>query len=368
MNAFDAAFMAQAIRLAERGLYTTHPNPRVGAVIVNGDRVVGRGFHLKAGEGHAEANALDEAGAEARGATVYCTIEPCSFVGRTPSCAQSLIDAGVARVVVAMQDPHHGNAGRGFEMLRAAGIRVDYPMMESSARMLNPGHVRRFECGLPFVRLKLAMTADGKTALANGESRWITGEAARRDVQKLRARSSALVTGVQTIIDDDPSLTVRAGELGVERADISAGIARPIVILDPELRIPPDAGVLANDNAVVACLEDPANGVTLDCEKMILPSDGARRIDLGALLERLAQMECNEVLFECGATLAGAMIEQHLVDELVLYVAPAVFGADGRSLLNLAKIDSMEQRVDFEIAEVRHIGNDIRLTYVPKPR
>jgi len=176
------------------------------------------------------------------------------------------------------------------------------------------------------------------------------------------------VTGVQTIIDDDPSLAVRAGELDVEEADISAGIARPIVILDPELRIPRDARVLANHNAVVACLEDPANGVKLDCEKMILPSDGARRIDLVALLKRLAQMECNEVLFECGATLAGAMIEQHLVDELVLYVAPTLFGADGRSLLKLAKIDSMEERVDFEIADLRHIGNDIRLTYVPKPR
>ena len=366
MNAAtDAAFMAEAIRLAERGLYTTHPNPRVGAVIVSHGQVVGRGFHLQAGGPHAEIGALAEAGNAARGATIYCTLEPCSFHGRTPSCAAALIAAGIGRAVVAMEDPHPKNAGRGLAMMRDAGIRVDIPFMESSARDLNPGHIKRFECGMPFVRLKLAMTLDGRTALANGESRWITGAAARRDVQRLRARSSAIVTGVQTVIDDDPSMTVRGNELRAEHAQLSASVARPIVILDPELRIDASAGLLSNPNTIIACLEDPANAPDLACDKIVLPSDGHRRVDLAALLEHLAKLECNEVLFECGATLAGAIVDAGLVDELVLYASPAVLGADARSLLRLAKVDSMRDRIDFEITDLRYIGSDIRMTCIP---
>ena len=366
--AADAAYMADAIRFAERGLYTAHPNPRVGAVIANRGKIVGRGFHLKTGEAHAEANALAEAGEASRGATVYCTLEPCSFHGRTPSCAQALIDAGVSRVVVAMVDPHPKNAGAGIRMLQDAGIEVVCPYMESSARLLNPGHVKRLEQGLPFVRLKLAMSLDGKTALANGESRWITGEPARRDVQKLRARSSAIVTGVQTVIDDDPSMTVRAGELETEFAAVSASLGRPIVILDPNLRVNADAGLLANPNTVIACLDSAPERPEINATRLRMPADAVGRIDLHELLRHLADMECNEVLFECGATLAAAVIAAGLVDELVIYAAPVMMGADARSLLKLAKIDSMHDLIELQVADVRHIGKDIRMTCVPVSR
>lgn len=361
----DAAYMAEALRLAEKGLYTCQPNPRVGAVIVKDGVVIGRGFHLKDGEGHAEANALQQAGEGARGATVYCTLEPCSFEGRTPSCARALIEAGVARVVVGMEDPHVRNVGKGLAMLRDAGVEIECGLMESSARALNVGHIKRFEQGLPFVRLKLAMSLDGKTALENGASRWITGAPARRDVQRLRARSSAIVTGVQTIIDDDPSLTVREAELDVGDAALSASIARPIVILDPHCRINRRAKVLDNPDAIVACLGAPADDSEPAPPVMILPPNGEGRIDLAALLRRLAEMQCNEVLFECGATLAGALVESSLVDEIVIYAAPTLLGADARSLLGVAKIDSMQDRIDLEITDVRQIGRDIRMTCSP---
>lgn len=369
MNAItDATLMAEALRLAERGLYTAHPNPRVGAVIARRGEVVGRGFHLKTGEGHAEALALADAGEAARGATVYCTLEPCSFHGRTPSCAQALIEAGVARAVIGMCDPDARNAGRGVEMLRGAGVDVVCPFMEASARNLNPGHIKRHESGMPMVRLKLAMSLDGKTALANGESGWITGAAARRDVQKLRARSSAIVTGVQTVMDDDPSMTVRADELVAEYAELSAKIPRPIVILDPLLRVRPSAKVLSNPDTIVACLADAEDGAAITCQKIRLPSNERRRIDLRALLQYLAELECNEVLFECGPTLAGAVLETGLIDELVVYMAPVALGSDARPLLNLAKIDSMQDRFAFQIADVRRIGDDTRMTYVPVSR
>lgn len=366
IDSTDAAFMAQALRQAERGLYTTHPNPRVGSIIVKDGRIVGRGFHLQAGKGHAEANALAEAGEQARGATVYCTLEPCSFHGRTPSCAEALVGAGVARVVVAMTDPHTRNAGKGLEILRDAGIEVECPLMEASARTLNPGHIKRFETGLPFVRVKLAMSLDGKTALANGASQWITGVPARRDVQRWRARSSAIVTGVGTVADDDPSLTVREAELDVEAAGLAAAVTRPILVLDPNLRVPPTAGLLSNPDLRLVCLAAPAAGVTLDAPRLVMPDDGRGRIDLRALLAELAKMECNEVLFECGATLAGAVIEQGLADEIILYVGPSMLGADARSLLNVAKIDSMDAKMTFQIADTRRVGSDLRIILRPE--
>lgn len=364
----DAAWMAEAIRLAERGSYTTHPNPCVGAVIVNQGNVVGRGFHLRHGEGHAEANALAEAGEAARGACVYCTLEPCSFHGRTPSCAKSLIDAGVSRVVVGMVDPDPRNAGAGLAMLRDSGVDVVCPMMEASVRALNPGHIKRHEKGVPYIRLKLGMSLDGKTALSNGESKWITGKAARRDVQKLRARSSAVITGVQTVIDDDPAMTVRANELEAEFAELAATVPRRIVVLDPRLRINRNAQILKNPNTLLVCLEASSADPDIKCEKMRLPSDGHNRIALPALLSRLADLECNEVLFECGATLAASVLDGGLADELVVYIAPAALGADARSLLNLAKIDSMKDRIEFKVADVRHIGEDIRMICIPSPR
>lgn len=368
MKTLDALHMATALRLAERGRYTVHPNPCVGSVIVKEGEVIGRGYHLKAGEAHAEANALREAGSAARGSTVYCTLEPCSFHGRTPSCAESLIAAGVARVVIAMVDPHPKNNGVGIEMLRKAGIKVDCPLLESSARQLNPGHIKKYETGLPFVRLKLAMSLDGKTALANGESRWITGEHARRDVQKLRARSAAIVTGVQTVIDDDPRLTVRAAMLDVEHAELSAAIARPVFVLDPTLRLPKTAVILTNrDTMLVCCKEAPERNFG-NTTVLRLPSLENGRLDLMAVLLELVEMDCNEVLFECGATLAGAMLDAGLVDELVIYAAPVVMGADARSLLAVTKIDSMQHLINLEVTDVRRIGADIRVTCQPNKR
>ncbi len=362
MSDLDATFMASALREAEKGLYTAQPNPRVGCVLVKDDRIIGSGFHLKTGTAHAEAMALEAAGDLARGSVAYVTLEPCSFEGRTPSCADALISAGVERVVFAMADPHPKNCGMGLKKLRDAGIKVCGPVLEDSARLLNPGHISKFQRGLPFVRLKLAMSLDGKTALANGESRWITGEAARRDVQRLRARSSAIVTGVQTVVDDDPSLNVRPDEIDIEQALLSSEIERKIVVLDPEMRIPSSSGLLANRDTILATLPDPTDARSLDVELMPLPDDGNGRIDLTALLRELAARDCNEVLFECGATLGGSLLKNNLVDELVIYMAPKLMGNLSRSLVSLGEIKSMKDVPDLEFTDIRNLGGDIRIT------
>jgi len=362
----DARFMALALREAERGTYTAQPNPRVGCVLVKNDKVLARGFHLQTGKGHAEAVALEQLGGKAEGVTAYITLEPCSFEGRTPSCADALIKAGISRVVFAMEDPHPKNGGLGLAKLRVAGIIVDGPLLESSARALNPGHIRKFETGLPYVRLKLAMSLDGKTALSNGKSQWITGPEARQDVQRLRARSCAVVTGVQTIIDDDPALTVRSKGLGIEFAELSAQIPRKLVVLDSERRIPKDSAVLSNHNLLLVTLNDPVNTAYLGVEQVQLASDGNRRINLTALLRALADRDCNEVLFECGATLAGSLVEEGLVDELVIYLAPKLMGDKARSLLNMSEIAEMDGIPDLEIKDIHKLGNDIRITAVPK--
>lgn len=362
----DARHMAEALRLAALGRWTTHPNPRVGCVIVKDGAVIGRGYHLKAGQGHAEVMAIREAGEGSRGATAYITMEPCSFEGRTPACTGALIEAGISRVVAGMMDPDPRVAGNGFRMLEEAGIEVIRPLMESSCMALNPGFIKRNREGLPFVRVKLAMTLDGKTALANGDSKWITGVEARRDVQRLRAASSAIVTGIQTVIDDDPALTVRAEELDIEHNRLSAGIARPIVVLDPALRIPATARVLQNPDVILACGED-ADRDSVDAETLPLPSTPDGRLDLVALLRALAGRECNEVMFECGATLAGAIIASGLVDELILYAAPKLMGSGARSLLTLPEIDSMRDLVELDIVDVRQVGRDLRITASPGP-
>ncbi len=355
-------FIALALREAERGMYTAHPNPRVGCLLVRKNEIVGRGFHLKTGSGHAEANALRAAGENALGSTAYVTLEPCSFKGRTPSCADALIDAGVSRVVFAMADPHPKNRGVGLTRLREAGITVEGPVLEASARSLNPGHIMKFETGLPFVRLKLAMSIDGKIALSNGKSQWITGPAARRDVQKLRARSSAIVTGVQTVIDDDPSLTVRASELDIEESHLASEVERKIVILDPEKRIPASARLLANPQTILATLNDPANKQSLSVAQIQLPDDGRRRIDISALLAKLAIMDCNEVLFECGPTLAGSLISDRLVNELVIYMAPKLMGSDARSLVNMPALSEMQDVAGLEFTDIRNLDGDLRIT------
>lgn len=361
----DVYFMARALRLAEKGLYTADPNPRVGCVLVKDDRIVGTGYHLTTGEGHAEANAMVQAGEAARGATVYVTLEPCSFHARTPSCARALVAAGVKRVVAAMTDPHHKNTGAGFQILADAGIEVTTPLLESSARQLNPGHVKRHETGLPYVRLKLAMSLDGKTALANGESQWITGKAARRDVQKLRARSSVIVTGVQTVIDDDPKLTVRQNELEAEHSKLAAARKRPVYILDSNLRVNPEALVVNNPDNVLVCTPGMAAGKSFNCRLLEIEGDEKKRIHLRQFLKQLARENCNEVLFECGARLGGNLIEQGLCDELVIYMAPKIMGSNARSLLDLSEIDTMGELIDMKIIDLRFIGDDIRITAVP---
>ena len=356
----DASYLARALRIAERGMFTTHPNPRVGCVLVRQDVIVGEGYHVKAGDDHAEASALKAAGDQARGATAYVTLEPCSFEGRTPSCAAALIAAGVSRVVVAMDDPDPRNAGAGLQTLRDAGVEVTTPLMEESARALNPGHVKRHETGMPFVRLKLAMSLDGKTALRNGESQWITGSEARRDVQRLRAASSAIVTGVQTVIDDDPTLTVRADDFDSEHADLASELDKRVYVLDSTGRMPKDAKLASNANAVlVSCCP-----VSSAMRTMQVSSGADGRVELREFLRYLGREECNEVLFECGATLAGSLAAHKLVDEFVFYVAPSLMGNDARSLLNLTEIDKMEDLLQLKISDLRMIGDDIRVTAI----
>ncbi|MDC1368896.1 bifunctional diaminohydroxyphosphoribosylaminopyrimidine deaminase/5-amino-6-(5-phosphoribosylamino)uracil reductase RibD [Pseudomonadales bacterium] len=355
-------FMAEALREAERGLYTAQPNPRVGCVLVKAGQVIARGFHLQTGHGHAEANALKVAGTAARDATAYVTLEPCSFVGRTPACADSLIKAGIKTVVYAMTDPHPGNCGKGLEKLVAAGIEVVGPVLQASAQALNPGHIKRFATGMPYVRLKLAMSLDGKTALANGRSQWITGAAARHDVQRLRARSSAIVTGVETVIADDPALTVRATDLEVEFAELAAGVARPLIVMDSNLRIPLTAKVLTQPQTQIACGQDRVAEAPAHLPVLGLARDVDGRLDIRDLLENLGAQDCNEVLFECGATLAGSLVQSGLLDEIVMYIASRMMGHDARSLLNLPTIATMEDLVELEIADVRRVGEDLRLT------
>ena len=369
MSAADARFMARALELAERGRYTTDPNPRVGSVIVRDGRIVGEGWHRKAGEPHAERIALAAAGDAARGATCYVTLEPCSHHGRTPPCADALVAAGVGRVVAAMEDPNPLVAGQGLARLRAAGVEVAVGLMEGAAAALNPGFVRRMQTGRPYVRCKLAMSLDGRTAMASGESQWITSEDARRDVQRLRARSSAIVTGVATVLADDPSLNVRLApaELpGVETADY---LRQPLrVVMDSHLRTPAGARLLGLPGQVLVLgMRDHAarrDGLlATGAEVAILP--GADRIDPGAALDELGRRGVNEVLLEAGPTLAGAFLGAGLVDELVLYVAPHLMGDAARGLCRLPGIERMADRLALRFGELRQVGTDLRITAYP---
>jgi diaminohydroxyphosphoribosylaminopyrimidine deaminase/5-amino-6-(5-phosphoribosylamino)uracil reductase len=370
MTAEDHCYMARAIRLAERGLYTTHPNPRVGCVLVRDGVIVGEGFHRRAGEPHAERNALAEAGERARGATAYVTLEPCCHHGRTPPCSDGLIEARVARVVVAMTDPNPRVAGQGIAQLQAAGIRVDQGVMTAQAQALNPGFIARMSRGRPFVRCKLAMSLDGRTAMASGESKWITGEAARLDVQRLRARSDAIITGIGTVRADDPSMNVRlsAAELpGVASDDY---LPQPLrVVLDPDLQMSPAARMLSlpGPTLVVSMTDDESRRRALEAagaEVIQLPRRGLG-IDLERLMESLAQRGINEVLIESGPTLAGAAVAAGVVDQLTIYAAPILMGSDARGLLNLPALTEMKHRIDLEIEDLRMVGADLRIRVKP---
>ncbi|MFZ2302673.1 MAG: bifunctional diaminohydroxyphosphoribosylaminopyrimidine deaminase/5-amino-6-(5-phosphoribosylamino)uracil reductase RibD [Gallionella sp.] len=355
LSAQDSLWMAQALQLAERGLYTTSPNPRVGCVLVRDGDVVGEGWHERAGEPHAEAHALQTAGDAARGATAYVTLEPCSHHGRTPPCADALIRAGVARVVMAVQDPNPQVAGQGIAKLRAAGIEVECGLMEAAVRELNIGFFARMARGTPWVRSKIAMSLDGRTALVNGESKWITGDAARQDVQHWRARSCAVLTGIGTVLADDPQLNVR----GIETS------RQPLrAVVDNALRLPPNARLLQQRGAVVytatqdaqkiAALEQAGAVVT------VLP-DANGQVDAAAVLRDLAARGCNEVLVEAGSKLNGALLKAGLADELVLYIAPQLLGDMARGMTQLGELTSLDQRIELEWKDVRHVGKDLRI-------
>ncbi|MEH6575996.1 MAG: bifunctional diaminohydroxyphosphoribosylaminopyrimidine deaminase/5-amino-6-(5-phosphoribosylamino)uracil reductase RibD [Amphritea sp.] len=362
----DYRHMARAIQIARKGLYTTEPNPRVGCVLVKDNESIAEGFHQKAGEGHAEVNALRVAGKQAKGATAYVTLEPCSHFGKTPPCADALIDAQVAQVVIGMVDPNPQVSGNGIQKLRQAGIKVRSGLMESQARTLNPGFIKRMESGLPFVRVKLATSLDGRTAMASGESQWITGPVARQDVQRLRARSSAVICGVDSIIHDDSALTVRAAELGLDNAEQIASRQPLRVVLDSNGRIPETARMLhqAGNTLVLSCVEPPTFIAGFPAVEWLQVKALDKRINLPELLELLAQRNCNEVLVETGATLAGAFIEAGLVDELVIYQAMKLLGSSARPMLTLP-LDKMSQQVALTLKDMRMLGNDIKLTLTP---
>lgn len=363
----DAHYMARAIELARKGLYTTHPNPRVGCVIVRDGQIVGEGWHVRAGEPHAEVHALRAAGALARGATAYVTLEPCSHHGRTPPCAEGLVNAGVARVVAAMQDPNPEVAGRGLKRLADAGIEVRCGVLESQARALNQGFLKRMEHGLPFVRVKLAMSLDGRTAMASGESQWITGPAARSAVQRLRAQASVVITGADTVLADGARLTVRADELGLDAEQTAQAMSRaPLrVLIDGRLRVPLDAPFFKAGPALVATCVPPAEQYRTGPECLVIPGENGQ-IDLRQLLRALAARDVNEVLVEAGPRLAGAFAEQGLVDEYQIFIAAKFLGSTARPLLELP-LTRMSEASELKIIEMRAVGDDWRVTAIPVP-
>jgi diaminohydroxyphosphoribosylaminopyrimidine deaminase/5-amino-6-(5-phosphoribosylamino)uracil reductase len=390
MNAIDSQWMAQALRLAERGLYTTSPNPRVGCVLVKENKVIGEGWHERAGEPHAEVHALRAAGKSARGATAYITLEPCSHQGRTPPCADALIAAGVSRVVAAMQDPNPLVAGQGLQRLREAGITVECGLMEVAARELNIGFVSRMTRGTPWVRSKIAASLDGRIALANGASKWITGTAARLDVQHWRARSCAVLTGIGTVLADDPQLNVREIDTTVPQWSAArtppsppyqggAGSVPPLiregqegfvvrqplrVVLDSELRISPDAKILQGGQTLIyTASSDTAKQQTIEAcgADVVTLASADGKVDLSAVLIDLAKRGINEVLVETGRKLNGALLKAGLVDELVLYLSPQFLGDAAQGLADLGELTQLQQRVALKWQDVRQVGGDLRI-------
>lgn len=354
-SAADHEYMARALRLAELGLYSTTPNPRVGCLLVKDGVVVGEGWHQRAGEAHAEIHALQAAGELARGATAYVTLEPCSHHGRTPPCAEALVDAGVVRVVAAMQDPNPQVAGRGLARLAAVGIAVDCGLLEGEARELNIGFVSRMTRARPWLRMKLAASLDGKSALENGVSQWITGAAARHDGHRWRARACAILSGIGTVRDDDPQLDVR---------DVETSRQPLKVVVDSRLELPLASRVLAGGGLLIACAsEDARRAAALrerGAEILCLPhADG--RVDLVALLAELARRGVNEVHVEGGFRLNGALLAAGLVDELLLYLAPCLIGDAARGMFDLPALKSLQDKRRLLINDVRMVGTDLRI-------
>lgn len=364
----DAHYMARAIELARKGLYSTHPNPRVGCVIVRDGQIVGEGWHVRAGEPHAEVHALRQAGERARGACAYVTLEPCSHYGRTPPCAEALVKAGVGRVVAAMQDPNPQVAGNGLKRLAEAGIEVASGVLEAEARALNPGFLKRMEHGLPYVRVKLAMSLDGRTAMASGESQWITGPAARSAVQRLRARSSVVLTSAASVLADNARMTVRGDELGLDPETTALALARPPlrVLIDGRLRLPLDAPFFqAGPALVVTAAADDPRYAAAGHELLHLPGNDGQ-VDLPGLLLELARRGTSEVLVEAGPGLAGAFARLGLVDEYQLFVAAKFLGSSARPLIDWP-LARMSEAPALKITEMRAVGDDWRVTAIPVP-
>lgn len=354
-SADDFRLMARALQLAERGLWTTSPNPRVGCVLVRAGEIVGEGWHEKAGEPHAEVHALRAAGDKAWGATAYVTLEPCSHHGRTPPCAEALIAAGISRVVAAMTDPNPLVAGKGLALLQAAGIATASGLLENEARELNIGFVSRMTRARPWLRLKAAASLDGKTALNNGVSQWITGPDARRDGHAWRARACAILTGIGTVRDDDPSLTVR---------DVATTRQPLRVVVDSRLEIAPTARILQGEPVLIVGAVDNAEKVALlrsTGNFVEILNNGSGKVDLKALLELLAQRGINEVHAEAGFKLNGSLLREGLVDELLLYLAPCLIGHAASGLFNLPELTTLDGKKRLKIRDLRQLGEDIRL-------
>lgn len=362
----DQIYMARAIQLAQQGLYTTHPNPRVGCVIVKDGQIVGEGFHARAGQPHAEVFALRQAGELAQGATAYVTLEPCAHFGRTPPCANALVEAKVARVVMASLDSNPLVAGKGQAILENAGIQTRVGVLEDQAKALNKGFFRRMQGGLPYVRLKTAASLDGRTAMQSGESKWITGTDARKDIQKLRAQSGAVITGIGTVLADNPSLTVRPDDwLDWHYGDV----VQPLrVVFDSQLATPIDAQLLSTQGVIIVTqqsLEHP-KARALQTKGVEIWSFADREGGLQQVLTKLAERGVNEVLVEAGANLAGAFIQAKLVDELIVYLAPTLLGSHARPMFNLP-LSQMAEQYRLQQTDVRMIGQDIRLTFCLNP-
>jgi diaminohydroxyphosphoribosylaminopyrimidine deaminase / 5-amino-6-(5-phosphoribosylamino)uracil reductase len=356
---FDRRMMARALELAERGAETTHPNPNVGCVLTRGDQIIAEGWHVRPGGPHGEAAALLAlpAGTDAVGATAYVNLEPCSHFGRTPPCSQALIGARVARVVYSIDDPNPRVAGKGAAALRAAGIKVESGLMAADAEEINVGFLKRMRSGSPFVRVKMGASLDGRVALANGKSQWITGEAARADVQKWRARSSAIVTGFGTVLVDDPQLNVRL-------PDVQRQPTR--VILDSKLRTPPSAKIL--DSSAPTLIFTKTGSAAAEAALVAkgarverLKNDDAPTVNIAAMLSRLAELDVNEVLVEAGPTLSGAFVQYGMADELLLYMAPKLLGPQARPLFELPLLEDLQRAAHFRIIDQQLVGEDLRL-------
>jgi len=364
-NAIDRRFMRRAIELAQKGLYSTDPNPRVGCVICRDNKIIAEGWHEKAGEKHAEIMALENIQGSAVGATCYVTLEPCSHHGRTAPCSDALIEAGINRLVVAMEDPNPHVSGRGFERLKKAGIEIQVGLMETEARELNPGFIRRMRQGMPWVTCKLAMSIDGRTAMASGESQWITCEQSRRDIQLLRARSSAIITGSSTVNIDNPSMNARQDDFPSPYHQ-SLPLVQPWrVIMDSDLSVNPDAKIFGLSGKVVwattVAVDESKNTDRLTM--LQLPPDANGRVSAELLLKWLAEQGCNEVMIEAGSILSGAFINAALVDRMVIYMAPKILGDQARGLLHLPGLEKLSEAKRFRLISTCMIGSDICLTY-----